>query len=122
MPRTSVAAQTPKTGYATAIAADALKLTMTAGDVANGNEVPWPSNRVALILQNTDAGTDYYVTVTSSADDRGRLADILTQYDVNFGDVPEMVILERPGWEQTGGLLYLDFENAAVTFAVVALP
>lgn len=121
MPRTAAAAQAPKTGYAATISADGLQYTMTAGDASNGNTVPWVGNRMMLLLQNVSTDTDYYVTVTSVADRFGRTTAILTQYDVNFGGDPEGIILDREGWQQSDGALYIDVENAAVEFAVLAL-
>jgi hypothetical protein len=124
MPRTSVAAQTPVGPvFDPALSADDLQITMTAGDVANGNTVPLAGvgRFLMLVLQNTSADTDYYVTVGSVADEHGRDGDI-TQYDVNFGSAPEVVILPRALFQQSDGGLDINVENAAVEFAVLVLP
>lgn len=121
MPRTSVSSQTPVGPYPAAVAADALELTFTQADVANGNEVPWAGQRMLLLVWNQSVDTDYYVTVGSVADARGRSTTALTQYDCDFGSVSAF-LLEREGWQQSDNTLHLDWENNNLYFAVLALP
>ena len=119
MPRTSIAAVTPQQGAQLGVvSAGDLDIVMTAGDAVNGDEVPWTSNRLLLHAWN-DSATPYTLTVTSVADSRGRTGDITT-YSM-AGDDHVYAIFDRDGWQQTGNLLYLDCENAAVKYVILNL-
>jgi len=120
MPRTAIAAQTAKGPYEATVSADELDLTLTAADVANGNEVAWSGNELLLLVQNSDATNPYTFTVASVADQYGRTNDITT-YSLAAGEIGHYR-LRRHGWQQSDNTLHLDASNAAIKFAVVALP
>lgn len=120
MARTSTASIVPKGPHTGVPSAGDLDYSMTAGDAVNGNTVPWPGQRLLLLVENTDGAAAYTVGVPSVADALGRTGDI-TAYSLAAGDKAAF-LLERAGWQQSDGSLHLDFENAAVEFAVLQLP
>lgn len=120
MARTAIAVQVPKGPYPGTVSAGDLDLTMTAGDVANGNSVTWRGNRMLVIIQNTHGATPYTTTLTSILDSQGRLGTI-TSYSLAAADVVAF-LAERDGWQQVDNTLYIDSENAAIKYAVLAIP
>lgn len=118
MARTQIAATTPVGPYPTLpVAADSLDVALTAADVANGNYVTFPGSQALLIVQNSDAANPYTFTITSSADSLGRTGDVET-YSLAAGELA-VILLQRTGWVQSNGQLYLNAENAAIKFALV---
>jgi hypothetical protein len=119
MPRTTIAAQTPKGPYVSLPpAADSLDVTMTAADVTNKNQTLL-NGPLLLIAQNSGASA-YTVTITSAPDSKLRTGDI-TAYSLAAGDIAAFVINQTEGWLQSDGYLYYEASNAAVKFALLRL-
>ena len=100
--------------YASAMTA----VTMTATDIANGNSFVATGND--LILAWNDSATPYTVTITSQVDDKGRLGTITTQAiaaDVHLILGP----MKSEGWADSGNLINLTSNNAAVKFGIINL-
>ena len=121
MPRTNVALTTPIGSYPVLpVAANAADAVQVAADVANGNQIPFGSAaRLLVLVFNSHAATPYAFTVTSSLDAFNRTGDI-TAYDVQAGEIIPLV-LNRDGWRQTDGNLYISGTNAAVKFVAIQL-
>lgn len=95
-------------------------VTWTAADPTDKEEIVL-TGRQLLLIRNTHADTDYYVTINSVDNQWGRSEDI---HQVDIGD-GEMVVwgpIALDGWQQPGGLLFLEAENAAIEYAVITLP
>jgi hypothetical protein len=118
MPRTALTPITVKGPYPGTVAADALDFTLTAADVANGNDVVASGNDL-LIIQNSGAST-YTATIASVSDEKGRTGDI-TAYSLAAGDFAVFYFGNGNGWQQTTGKYNLDASNAAVKFALLKL-
>lgn len=121
MPRTPVALTTPLSSYPTLpLAANSADLVTTAADVSNKNQVAYGNaSRLLIIAINTHTATSYTVSITSAPDAFGRLGDIAT-YQLEAGNAMIM-ILNRDGWRQSDGQLYLEANNASVVFGAVRL-
>lgn len=124
MARTALTVRTATSVDAGAISADGAALALTAGDVANGNKFV-SSGKDYLLVYNSSTDTDYYVTINSVADDKGRTGDV-TQYDVGYGEFALFGPFTRKGWAQTSGAdagsITLDCENAALFVAAIRIP
>lgn len=96
------------------------EVTMNAADVANGNYFVM-TGRELLVMRNSSADTDYYVTIDSVDDPFGRQEDI-TQVDIGFGDVVVWGPVQLEGWRQSTGWLHINAENAAILIGVIVLP
>lgn len=118
--RTAITVQVPKGPYPGTVSAGDLDFTMTAADVSNGNSATWRGNRMLVIAQNTDGANPYTITLTSVVDSQGRTGTI-TSYSLAAADVVGFMA-ERDGWQQTDNTIYLDANNAAIKFAVLAIP
>jgi hypothetical protein len=105
-----------KTNAPGAYASATQLVTMTAADVANGNQFPF-SNKDLLIIQNTGAGA-HTVTITSIADDQGRLGSI-TAENINAGEIKVFGPMKSAGWQQTDGYIYLSANHAEVKFGII---
>lgn len=121
MARTSVALTTPIGSYpALPLAANAADAVQVASDVANGNQIPFGSAaRLLVLVINTHASTAYAFTLTSAPDGFNRSGDI-TAYAIEAADVVPL-ILNRDGWRQADGNLYISATNAAVKFVAIQL-
>lgn len=108
LPTTPAATPNPSAGVA---------LTLTAGDVANGNAIPWTGKEI-IVIQNSHASTTYTFTVTSAPDASGRLGDI-TSENIVAGAVKTIGPLADIGWRQTDGQIYISVNNAAVKIGVI---
>lgn len=118
MAATTLTPQVMKGPYvATPVAADSLDVTMTAADVANGNDFV-ASGRDILVAQNTHATTAYTITITSQADERGRKGDITT-YSLAAGDIAVFDFSQINGWADANGKINIAASNASVKFAVL---
>lgn len=115
MARTTLTRTDVPLPYASAGAA----VTMTAADVANGNQCL--ANKPALLIAQNGGGAPYTVTVTSAADAHGRTKDITTEA-IAAGAIRVYNLLEQPGWVQSDGYFYFAASNAAVLFGILALP
>ena len=120
MPRTSFAAVAPQSGAQLGVvAAGDHDIVMTAGDVANGNEVPWTSNRLLLHAWNDSAGA-LTMTITAVADSTSGRLTTITTYSL-AGDDHAYALFDRDGWQQTDGTLYIDSSGAAVKYVCLAI-
>lgn len=91
-------------------------VTWTAGDASN-KEQAYLTERDVFLVWNTHASNAYTFTVTGVADQLGRTADIGAT-SLAAGAMRCF----RPGYEgfgQTGGLIYMEVENAAVKWAIL---
>lgn len=93
-------------------------LTMTAADVANGNQFVANGNDL-MVIHNT-TGVNYTFTVTSTADAYGRTKDITTEA-IDAGVYKIVGPLQLTGWIQTDGKIYCAASNAGVKFGIVSL-
>lgn len=119
MPRTDLTAISPVSINAT-IAADAADFAWTAADTSNQNAVVSTGRELVLVFNS--GGSAYTVTITSVADELGRLGTITT-YSVGAGEYAVFGPFPVKGWRQAADLkLYLEASNAAVKFAVIKLP
>lgn len=121
MPRTAVTLTTPIGSYPVLpLAANAADATQVAADVANKNAIAFgAASRLLVIAINTHATTAYTITVTSAPDGFNRSGDITT-YSVEAADIVPL-ILNRDGWRQSDGNLYIEAANAAVKFVAIQL-
>ena len=114
MAETPLTVTTAPGAYASAMTV----VTMTATDVANGNSFGATNND--LILAWNDSATPYTVTITSQADDKGRLGTITTQAiaaDAHLILGP----MKTPGWADSGNLINVTASNVAVKFGIINL-
>src|SRR2546421_6058206 len=79
-------------------------VTMTAADVANGNQFQ-PSGRDVLIAQNTDA-SPRNVTISGANDPFGRLLGLTTD-PIAAGATRTYPLFKLPGWIQADGFIYV---------------
>lgn len=123
MVRTALTPISPQSVEDGALSANAGEFAMTAGDVANGNKFVSSGNNYVL-LHNTSADTDYYYTITSAEDERGRSGTI-TQQDLAFGKMVLLGPFKRLGWAQPSGAdsgsVQIDVENAAILIKVFSM-
>lgn len=120
MARTTLTKTTVLGAYGDYSVANAADITMTAADVANGNQFVC-GDRDLLVVHNT-GGSAYTVTVDSVADPHyGREGDITT-YSVGAGEYAAFGPFKAPGWRQSDGYVYVDGSNALLYFGVLALP
>lgn len=118
MARTNLTKTTALGAYGS-YAVNAADLTMAAADVANKNQFT-ATGKDLIVAHNTGASA-YTVTISSAPDPYGRSGDI-TAYSLGAGEYAVFGPMELTGWMQTDGKIYLEAENAAVKFGVVALP
>lgn len=121
MPRTPIAAQTPAGSYPVLpLAANALDLAFTASDVANGNSVPFGNRpRLLVLVRNAHAADAGTFTIGSAPDQLNRVGDI-DDYSLAAGEVGAFIV-ERAGWRQSDGNLYLNGSAATIMFSIVGL-
>lgn len=119
MPRTTIAPQTMKNIYAGSPAANALDFTLTAADVANGNQYVC-TGREVLIVYNSDGANPYTFTLGSVVDPYGRTQD-LTAYSLAAGEYAALPV-PSVGFKQTDGYAYINGSNAAIKFAILVMP
>jgi hypothetical protein len=116
MPRQTLTKTTAPGSYGGAF----VELTMTAADTDDFEQFTL-TGREIVVVTNTSADTNYYVTVTSVDDTFGRSEDI-TQQDIAFGETWIWGPVAIAGWQQTNGYLYMAGENAALKFGIITLP
>lgn len=114
MARTTIAVTTPPASYPTLpLAANSADVTLAAADVSNGNQIAWAqSGRMVVLVQHSGAGAAHTVTITSAPDAYNRTGDI-TSYSLAAGELAAFV-LNRAGWMQADGYLYLAGDSAEV--------
>lgn len=98
------------------ITAGSLTVTFTACDTVNGNSFT-STGREVLIVNNTGASA-YTFTVTSIADQLGRLDTSLTTYSVTNGLIVAVQMKNLTGWQQSG-TIQMTCSNAALKYAVL---
>lgn len=103
-----------------AVQAGDLTLTETACDNVNGNSFPATSREI-LLIHNTNAGGSGTFTVTSVADQFGRLGDI-SAYSVAASSIAVIDMDTLKGWQQPGGAVFLACSAATMKFVVLRLP
>ena len=113
-------AETPLTmtkapgAYASALTA----VTMTAAGTSNQNSFIATNND--LIIVWNDSATPYTVTITSQASDKGRIGHITDQ-----AIAADVILILGPmkaaGWADSGGLINVSANNAAVKFGIINL-
>lgn len=89
-----------------------------AHDIANENAFLL-TGREILLIKSTDAGSQD-VVITSVADPYGRTQDLTIA--VPAGETVALAFLDRGGWMQSDGMLYLDCTVATIAYAVLRLP
>jgi hypothetical protein len=115
MGRTVIPAQLSGAPYESALTAT----TWTACDAVNFNSTPLSGNQV-LIFWNTHASTTYHVTVHSSGDVEGRTEDITT-FAIPAGTTAHTSKYPIIGWQDSGGSLDFDADNASIKVAVLTI-
>lgn len=115
MARQTLTKATAPGAYATAGAA----ITMTAADTVNKEQFV-STGKELVIAQNT-GGSPYTVTINSVADEYGRTGDV-TAYSVAAGAIAVFGPFPVHGWRQSDDKIYLEANNTAVKFGVIALP
>lgn len=114
MPRVAITPQAATGPYGAA----GLTLSYQASDSSSGNKVV-ASGKDLIFCRNTDVGAQT-VTITSSADEKGRLGNITTE-SIAAGATHIFGPLPKLGWQQTGGVLFIDTSDNTVKLAVVQL-
>jgi hypothetical protein len=102
------------------LTADSADLPMTAADTSNKEQFV-ATGKDLIVAHNTGASA-YTVTITSVADGRNRRTGDITSYSIGAGEYAAFGPFEKAGWMQTDGKIYLEANNTAVKFGVVALP
>lgn len=100
------------------ISANALDLAFAAADATNKEQFAASGND--LVIAFNSGASAYTVTVTSVKDEKNRTGDI-SAYSIGAGEYAVLGPFKSAGWKQTDGNIYLEAENAAVKFAVIAL-
>ena len=108
----------PGPRQAETVAAKLAMLTFAAGDATNGNKVIMGGQRVLLLIRNSGAGAGT-VSIKSSKDSHGRLADI-DAFSI-AADAIVHRIFEPDGWEQVTGGKDLLITPSAVTIEIAAI-
>lgn len=119
MALTTIAEQAVAGPYAKEGGTRVTTVTFTAGDATNNNKIVMSKNRVLLVFQNGGAGAAT-VTIKSSADPMGRLADI-TDFSIAAGAFAA-VFIEPSGWEQNVGAKDLQIEPSSTDIKILAIP
>ncbi|MCS6290344.1 MAG: hypothetical protein H8K10_15420 [Nitrospira sp.] len=119
--RTSVTSSVvaPKGPYPGTVAANDLDVVPFTLDNTNGN-VWVGTGRDLLVIQNPTAGA-ITVTLTSSADDKNRKADITT-YSLGVGEFMSFWYGNLVGWDQGGGQVYLDCSATGLKGLIFRIP
>ncbi len=120
MPKTTINRITPVGPYPATVPANSLDIAFTAADVANGNQVKI-TGRELLLVKNSDPANPYTFTLDSVPDGCNREGDI-TAYSLAAGEYAAFWLGSITGWRQVDGYLYLNANNAAILFAIIAIP
>lgn len=102
------------------LTANSADLPMTAADATNKEQFV-ATGKDLIIVHNTGASA-YTVTVTSVLDVRNNRTGDIATYSLGAGEYAAIGPLEKMGWMQSDGKIYIEASNAAVKFGVVALP
>lgn len=121
MARQTLTKQTSLGSYPTLpVAANAADLVWTAANATDKEEIV-PSGNDLILVWNTDAANPYTVTFTSVKDEKNRTGDI-GAYTLQANEIAAFGPFKQPGWTQTNGKMYFEANNAAIKYAVIALP
>jgi hypothetical protein len=118
---TALTKQTILTPFAT-VSAGLLDYTMATADVTGNTFVC--TGRELLMVYNPAGGSTYTLTITSTADEKGRTGNI-TSYSMAAGDFIVWTggLTLSPGWKDAStGIITVTANNAAVLLAVLVLP
>lgn len=110
-------AQIPKGPYPGAVSAGDLTLTMAASDASLGNSFKLTGHEV-LLWWNSDSGT-HHITLTSTADSRGRSADITSYAIATLVHGAFSFLSGQEGWIETDGTCHVMTDDATVKLAVL---
>lgn len=108
----------------TALSADLNFQACTGSSGSSGNQFAWgDAGRLLLVAINTGT-TARTVTITSKVDPFNRTGDI-TAYAVALGALASPIasawILERQGFYQSDGMLYVEANHAEIKFACIPI-
>jgi hypothetical protein len=123
MPRTTLAGtavKTPKGPSPGTVNAGDLHIAGTAADSGNGNQFV-PAAGDLLKVRNSHATTARTFTLTSAADERGRLGHVTT-YSLAAGEEAYFHFGDLMGWKQADGFIYLDASTTDIVFTVLRRP
>jgi hypothetical protein len=98
-------------------AANSLDFVFTACDAVNFDEFTFTGRELLLV---TSSGTLTF-TLESVADGQNRTGDITT-YAMTIGEYAAFWFGSKPGWEQSGGKVFLKGSTTGISFAVVRIP
>ena len=112
--RTNINATTPAAILSGAPSANALDVSFTAIDNANGNKTAH-NGQLMLIFYNSDVSSGTF-TITTVADSLGRTGDITT-YSLGAGEYAIVGPIPTQGYAQTDGYLY--YTGSAATMKVL---
>jgi hypothetical protein len=98
-------------------AANSLDFVFTAADVDDFDEFTLTGHELLLVT----SGGSHTFTLESVADGQNRTGDITT-YAMTIGEFACFWFGQKPGWEQSGGKVFLKGSDAAVKFAVIRIP
>ncbi len=115
MARTNINAINAPGGYAAA----PTEVVYTPADVANKNSATLTGKEL-LLATNTDVGA-HNITITSVADEKGRLGHV-TNFNIAAGKTYVFGPIPTAGWIQADGKLYFEADHAGVKFTIVTLP
>jgi len=118
--RTAITKQTLVTPFG-AVTAGSLDTTLTDSDSANGNSFTCTGKELLELFNNGTA--EYYVTIDSVDDEKGRDEDITT-YALAVGGYAKIAVgmTTSKGWIQSGGVIHVNTEADDVQLAVLVLP
>ncbi len=119
MTQTLINSQTPKGPYPGSISAGDLTLAFVGADTSNGNSFKL-TGREVLLAYNSDASA-HHLTITSTADSRGRSADISSYSIATLTHAAFSFLSGTEGWEQTDGTAHILADDATVKLAVLYL-
>lgn len=116
MPRQTLTKSTAPGGYAD----DGVTVTMTAAIVADKEQFI-ATGKELVIAQNTNVGAQT-VTITSAADETGRVKHITTD-SLAAGAIHVYGPFPLHGWVQAGTqYIYLEAGHADIKFGIITLP
>lgn len=101
-------------------AANSLDITMAATVVADKTQFV-ASGKDLIIAQNTGAAP-HTITITSVASAKNNRTGDITSYSLGAGELAVIGPLEREGWVQTDGYIYLEADHIEIKFGVITLP
>jgi len=107
-----------------ALSADLNFQASTGASGTNGNQFAWGDAARLLVIAINTGITGRTVTISSKVDPFNRTGDI-TAYAVAIGALAAPIasawIIERTGFYQSDGMLYLEANHAEIKFAAIAI-